>query len=195
MALKARLILNWKCGRTCRLCCNDYQTIMAGRKMITTLDMFANYDEVMLTGGDPLLIRKEDLLSVIRRLRELNVRRIYLYTTWWNKKADEVVPLIDGVHFSLHPDAGQRELKLLRRVEDAATKNPGKSFRLFVDSAIQMPSITVSVWSRVERKEFMTEAQLLDLQPGGVPQGEFLYVFLPTAMDPNPPIRDLANVK
>lgn len=192
---KARVILNWACGRTCLLCCNDYQTIMAGRKIITDLDGFAGYDEVMLTGGDPLLIRKDDLLAIVRRLRDINVIRIYLYTTWWNKKAEAVLPLIDGVHFSLHPDAGQREMELLRRVEESAMKNPNKSFRLFVDSAIQMPSITASVWTRVERKEFMTEAQLLKIQPGGIPQDESLYVFLPTARDPNPPFRDLTKVR
>jgi len=168
---------------------------MAGRQIITELDGFADYDEVMLTGGDPLLMRKDDLLAIVQRLRDLNVLRIYLYTTWWNKKAEAVLPLIDGIHFSLHPDAGQREMELLRRVEEVAVKNPGKSFRLFVDSSIRMPNITTSAWSRVERKEFMTEAQLLELQPGGVPQDESLYVFLPTAKDPNPPIRDLTNIR
>lgn len=168
---------------------------MAGRKIITELDGFAGYDEVMLTGGAPLLMRKDDLLAIVRYLRDLNVIRIYLYTTWWNKKAEAVLPLIDGVHFSLHPDAGQREMELLRHVEEAATKNPSKSFRLFADSAIQMPSITASVWSRVERKEFMTETQLLRLQPGGVPQDEALYVFLPTAKDQNPPVRNLTKIR
>lgn len=56
---KARVILNWNCGRTCRLCCNDYKTIIAGRMIITTLDGFADYDEVMLTGGNPLLMKKK----------------------------------------------------------------------------------------------------------------------------------------
>jgi hypothetical protein len=168
---------------------------MKGRQIVTDLNIFADYDEVMLTGGDPLLMRKEELLSVARRLREVNVRRIYLYTTWWTKNAAAILPFVDGVHFSLHPDAGQREIGFLQRVEEAATENPNKSFRLFVDSSIPMPSITTSVWSRVERKEFMTEAQLLELQPGGVPQDESLYVFLPTARDPNPPTRDLASIK
>lgn len=194
MLRKARLILNWNCGRTCPLCCNDYKTIMAGRKIVTDLDMFADYDEVMLTGGDPLLMKRGDLLSIIRRLRGLNVKKIYMYTTWWNGNADVVVSLIDGVHFSLHPDAGQREIELLHRVEEAAMKYPDKSFRLFVDAVLKMPEVREFAWTRIERKEFMTEQQLLQKQPGGVPEGESLYVYLPTAKNTDPPVRELLSL-
>ncbi len=189
MLRKARVILNWSCGRTCPLCCNAYKTIMAGRTIVSNLDIFADYDEVMLTGGDPLLMKKDDLLVIIRRLRELNVKKIYIYTTWWNGNADIVVPLIDGVHFSLHPDAGQREIELLHRVEEASMKYSDKSFRLFVDAVLEMPDVRKSAWTRIERKKFMTEQELLELQPGGVPEGESLYVYLPTAKTNDPPVR------
>jgi len=194
MLRKARLILNWSCGRTCPLCCNDYKIIMASRIMVTNLDMFADYDEVMLTGGDPLLMKKEDLLAIAQRLRKLNVSKIYLYTTWWNGNADAVLPLIDGVHFSLHPDAGQREIKLLHHVEEAAIKYPNKSFRLFVDAVLKMPEVRESAWTRIERKEFMTEQQLLEKQPNGLPNDESLYVYLPTAKDTDPPVRKLLSL-
>lgn len=192
--LKARIILNWECGRKCPLCCNDYGIIMAGRKIISSLDEFADYDEVMLTGGDPLLMKRDDLLGIVKRLRELSVVKIYLYTTWWNKNADAVVPLIDGVHFSLHPDAGQRELELLRKVEEVAITYPNKSFRLFVDAVLEMPEVKESAWTRIERKRFMNEQELLELQSGGVPDGESLYVYLPTAKNSNPPVREFVNL-
>lgn len=184
---KARVILNWQCGRKCLLCCNDYETIMAGRVIISTLDQFANYDEIMLTGGDPLLLSRRNLLAIVKRLRGLNVSRIYLYTTWWNSNAEAVLPFIDGVHFSLHPDARSREIGFLHGVEKAAAKYPDKSFRLFVDATLEMPKIKRILWSRIEKKGFMTEQQLLEKQPGGVPEDESLYVYLPTAKNPNPP--------
>lgn len=183
------MILNWHCGRNCVLCCNDYSRVMAGREIISDLDRFAGYDEVMLTGGDPLLMGRRELLEVVSRLRILGVPRIYLYTTWWNGNGEAVLPLVDGVHFSLHPDAGSRELALLGQIESAAARYPDKSFRLFVDAALDMPLVNPDLWTRIERKVFMTEQQLFDLQPGGVPEGESLFVYLPTAKDPDPPLR------
>lgn len=192
MEHKARLILNWPCGRSCELCCNDYESIMALRKPLNSwgdLRHFRDYDAVMLSGGDPLLMRWKHLEEIIRRLRQVNVKRIYLYTTWWNSNGDRVVRLVDGIHFSLHPDAGMRELALLKVIQEHARAFPKKSFRLFVDAKLQMPEIDTTVWSRVEHKHFMTEQELIQLQPQGIPEGEELYVFMPTAQGFNPPRR------
>ena len=155
---------------------------MATAQAIESLDRFAGFDEVMLSGGDPLLMPLAQLRPVVHELRALSVKRLYVYTTFWNEVGKAILPDVDGFHFSIHDNPKATDLRMLRQVEAASLASSGKSFRLFFDESVLWPvRVNIQAWSRIERKRFMSEAELLELQPGGLPSGELLYIYLPTA--------------
>ena len=50
---KARLIITFDCPRKCSYCCNTYKKIMEHARFTDGLEELTNYDEIMITGGEP----------------------------------------------------------------------------------------------------------------------------------------------
>ena len=76
---KLRLLVTDKCNRNCEMCCNKNYNLEALPRF-NPIDI-GEYDEIILTGGEPLLL-KENLLKYIEILKNINCNiPIYLYTT------------------------------------------------------------------------------------------------------------------
>lgn len=102
---KLRLLLFENCNRSCAGCCNK-QFDLAN---LPVCKDFSGYDEIMLTGGEPMLNPKLviDTIMNIRYQRYPNSPRIYVYTAKVDDlfMARRVFSLADGMTVSLHEQA------------------------------------------------------------------------------------------
>lgn len=77
---KLRLVVTDKCHNKCPLCCNNRFDL----RQLPVVDRW-NYDEIMITGGEPLLF-VEDVVDLVRSIREIQRHmgiapsKFYLYT-------------------------------------------------------------------------------------------------------------------
>jgi hypothetical protein len=97
--MKLRLIITLDCNRGCEGCCNQDWDI----KNLPFESDFTKYDEILLTGGEPML-RPDLLESIIEQIKQQTDVPIYLYTA----KIDDafrvlkILEIIDGITITLH---------------------------------------------------------------------------------------------
>lgn len=104
---KLRLLLFTDCDRKCPGCCNNDWDLAA----LPECTSYAGYDEVLITGGEPLL-RPKLVQDVIWQIRQQNPStRIYVYTAklFPVGAAMNILRIADGVTVTLHEqsDVGQ----------------------------------------------------------------------------------------
>ena len=169
---KARLLITRNCNRSCSYCCNKIDSVMAQMKVVTELCDLSHYDEVMITGGEPMLM--PDLtLSVTRQLRiKSSTQKIYLYSALWTHRMVELLPYVDGIHYTIHAAATQTDMTLLELFREMIVGWEGKSFRVCIDEGIpdkypqaQLGDVNVKVWKPVDECK--------------VPEGETLLIYKP----------------
>jgi len=98
---KLRLLLFEDCNRNCEGCCNkqwDLNTI----QVIKAYEL-ANYDLIMLTGGEPML-KPNIVLDTIKIIRTVSKAQIVMYTADVSNRTDitHIMNLIDGITITLH---------------------------------------------------------------------------------------------
>ena len=120
MKNKLRLLVTRKCNRSCEGCCNKYWDLSA----LPVATNYVGYDEILLTGGEPMLDPLK-LLGIIGKIKEENkTAKIYLYTA----KVDDlessfyVLSNIDGICVTLHE---QKDVSLFYKFP---SHDPGMSF-------------------------------------------------------------------
>ena len=118
--MKLRLLTTKKCSRSCPGCCNKDWNLDALKPI--DLDSlwqagYDEYDEVMFTGGEPLLFPVE-LNAVMSEFWEMLDAKFYLYTADpygllidWNK----LTQWLDGVTLTLHDAKDIFEFGLLNQ--------------------------------------------------------------------------------
>lgn len=101
---KLRLLVTGKCPNKCPMCCNNRFDL----EKIPVVDRF-DYDEIMITGGEPLLFPERTLLIMkIFRMVAANVigrkqPQIYIYTANFDIRSfSNVYSLADGFVFTPH---------------------------------------------------------------------------------------------
>lgn len=100
---KLRLLLFSDCDRACPGCCNKDWDLDA----LPVCDSYEGYDEVLITGGEPLL-KPGITRMVIRQIRQENPKaKIYIYTAKLDDKetALDVLKMCDGFTLTLHEQA------------------------------------------------------------------------------------------
>jgi len=155
---------------------------MKHAKPLYDLRSLKDYDVLMLTGGEPMLY-PDRIIKIARILRKVAPHaQIFLYTALHKNDHDleRVLSHVDGVQFSLHKEANEKDIEQFQAFQNVANKWKGsKSFRLYVDKAMpnaEKVKIIPSVWKRFEIKPWSTEAELKAQQPGGLPAGEELFI-------------------
>ena len=96
---KLRLLLTDQCDRACPGCCNNDWDL----DNLPIVESFVGYDEILITGGEPLM-RPYTIFTVVGEIRRQTVMPIYLYTA---RTSDiqlflSVLDLLDGVCVTLH---------------------------------------------------------------------------------------------
>lgn len=96
---KLRLVLNTDCNRNCEGCCNKDWDL----ENLEIATDYAQYDEILLTGGEPMLY-PDHIERVVGVLREQTVAPIYLYTAKIDDTfaAMKILEIIDGITITLH---------------------------------------------------------------------------------------------
>ncbi len=161
----ARLILTFDCPRHCPYCCNNYSNMQRIMHSVDMIEQLAPYDQVLLTGGEPML-QPYRTLAFARALKSQNANRpVYMYTALYDSAISALLPILDGVHYTIQAPASQGDIDGFRQFQDTIKSHAG-SFRLYI-----MPRVTSSVeiipslWKRVEVKPWITEGNLV-LPPG-----------------------------
>lgn len=97
--MKLRLLLFEACPKNCPLCSNKGFDL----KALPVVDGFAGYEEILLTGGEPML-EPELVRRVIREIRQQTDAPVYMYTAWLKDPLAfmDVLRLLDGICVSLH---------------------------------------------------------------------------------------------
>jgi len=154
-----RLIMFLDCPRSCPGCCNEYPSIKAQMRPISSLDDLEPYEEVILTGGEPMARPVRTLAFLLRLRKRFPEKPVFLYTAMLHRKALEAaIPHLAGLQYTLHADSGVTEVEDMHMLELLLTmKGNGGSYRLKLDSTMAVPvTPDADVWSSIERKPWRT---------------------------------------
>ena len=137
---KLRLLLFKKCNRDCNGCCNKEWDL----KSLPVEDDFRSYDEVNLTGGEPML-NWTLILKITALIRKQSNAKVYVYTAKLDKIANVVAVLgfVDGITVTLHDKSDVADFEILNRYILAI--KPNKSLRLNVFRGVTV-NLDLSAW-------------------------------------------------
>lgn len=100
MKTKLRLLFTNDCNRRCKGCCNRNWT--GEPPMELTIEEIKEYDEIYITGGEPMLYPVA--LKLLIKLIRTETNKIFLYTALPYPKADfmTIMNKLDGATVTLH---------------------------------------------------------------------------------------------
>lgn len=136
MKKTARVIVAYKCNRKCENCCNEH---IQDVPEIQFEDLL-KYEEIVITGGEPMLIAPR-VVEMVHRLRDKGFRgKIWLYTATFDKKHwahNMLIRDVDGITYTFHADYTNRDISMLKDLTEFLNSGgfPG-SYRLMVDSRV-----------------------------------------------------------
>lgn len=138
---KLRLLVTTKCDRACPGCCNK-QYDLDKLPPLQWPDL-PEYESIMLTGGEPMLLNTEVLSLIINmiRVRAPNAP-IFMYTAYLKdpQKLHTILQLVDGVTVTLHdPEDGPRFRRLMAHIPESCFR--GKSMRLNIFKGVEVPTL------------------------------------------------------
>lgn len=129
-----RLIYTPKCNRSCEGCCNkDFDLPNLPRP-----DHF-NYDEIFITGGEPLLY-VDQLIGFIKAIRLVSNAKIYVYTAMVDnlEGLKKIFKITDGLTVTLHEPADQNPFYWFNKYLEKNPSLPRKSLRLNVFKGVNL---------------------------------------------------------
>jgi organic radical activating enzyme len=168
----ARLLITMDCERNCDGCCNTYKSLMRQAKHITDLSVIDYCDIVCITGGEPMLY-PDLIIDTIKELQQrVALRTYYLYTALFDERIKEIIPLVDGIHYTVHHPLGLEDKWGFYHFEDAITETSHeKSYRVYIDHRIgERLFITPNLYRRLEIKPWLKEGEC------PLPRDEELYI-------------------
>lgn len=156
---KLRLLITEDCNRTCAGCCNKDWDLNA----LPVCTDYTGYDEILLTGGEPLL-NVSVVLKLVEYIRKNNPRaKIVLYTAF-AQRVLHVLPWIDGVTITLHDNtdvpAFQHAASVLREMHlDHVPYVKSASLRLNVFKGVSIGYVS-SMWKVKPGMEWAKDSPL-----------------------------------
>ncbi len=132
MKKTARVIVTYKCNRSCPGCCNVHGNAI---RKIGSINELLEYEEVVITGGEPMLLGWK-LLDFIRKLRRIGFSgKIYMYSAWWSKKIHDIhiLQCVDGITYTLHSEMNDDDISRYKELSDILWAIDSLDNRLFVD--------------------------------------------------------------
>lgn len=161
----ARVVLWTACPRDCELCCNKLDALDSAVR-IRDISEVTGYDEVILTGGEPMLNPQRAADAALAARHNNPGCKVYIYTALWHYELGVYVNLFDGVTYSVHEPL---DYSGFLRVQLLAEQAPNVSWRLYLspDVDTSLPIIP-SIWDEIKSKPW--------LDPCPVPKHETLYL-------------------
>ena len=104
---KLRLLITKKCEKNCKECCNKNLDLDA----LPVVSTFQPYEEIMLTGGEPML---EPMLvsTTIDIIHQQSNAKIYIYTSLLSFLFISFICRADGATITLHDQEDYEQFKL-----------------------------------------------------------------------------------
>lgn len=135
---RLRLLITESCDRDCEGCCNKQWDLSA----LEVETDFSQYDEILITGGEPML-NVAQVMAVIQRIREQNSdARIYVYTAKVDnvQAALDVLWAADGLTVTLHEQSDVQPFLMFNDVlwRQPHTELSFKSLRVNIFSGIEL---------------------------------------------------------
>ena len=158
-----RVIVTDECNRHCKGCCNNY----LGEVDPVEFEDLLKYDEIVITGGEPMMIA-ERVVEFVHRLRFSGFTgKIWLYTAN-SRRLDKywavglLIDDVDGMTYTIHNeplDRLRKDLADLRRLDKylAEHDRAGKSDRLYIDSRVYDEEYVKSLayqWAEIKPLEW-----------------------------------------
>jgi hypothetical protein len=144
---------------------------MSQKHELHSLRDIVGFPNVCITGGEPLLY-PEKLLTVVATLRQRGHDNIFLYTAMYTPKLVPIVHLLDGVFFTLHAKASQKDIGMLLDMQILAKTTPECSFRACIHTNNdKIVPIVPSAWDRLTFESW-------DSIDGALPPNEVLFEYI-----------------
>ena len=163
--MKARVIVTMDCPRNCENCCNK-EEVFNNHRVITDIKELLKYDEVMITGGEPMLI-PEKVLEFIHQLRTVHgyQSNIYLYSALYNSTyMYDVLSNINGIHYTLHYEATDKDVFAVKIMSEIIKNYPNVLSRLAIDSRLydryDFSNIDFTGWDVVRKLKWLVNCPL-----------------------------------
>lgn len=152
MNKKLRLLVMTRCPDKCPMCCNNQFDF----SKLPVVDRW-NYEEIMITGGEPLLFMDElcELVEVINSISYIQGNRpnIYLYTSYFNEDCLMwMLGYIDGIVLTPHKKSDianfvEFNSKLIACKDLMFLEGKSLRMNLFPDMKALLPKdIDLSLW-------------------------------------------------
>ena len=156
------------CNRHCENCCNK-EEVFEQHNVLNNIDDLLTYDEILITGGEPMLIpmKVRNFIKLLREGKDYK-GKIYLYTALYekhlNKYYEEILDMINGLHFTVHNEATDKEIMQLKQLSESYLPLDDKSCRLAIDSRLydkyDFSNIDFSPWSVVRKLKWLVNCPL-----------------------------------
>ncbi len=137
MTKKLRLLLFTECERNCEGCCNKDWDL----ESIPVVESFKGYDEILLTGGEPML-KPVFVLDTMIKIREENESvKIYLYTAYLTVDLFFILEALHGIVITLHNQSDTHGFLLFDLELSKRSWHKSKSLRLNIFDNVSLPNI------------------------------------------------------
>lgn len=152
MNKKLRLLVTTRCPNKCPMCCNNSWDF----DKLPVVDRW-NYEEIMITGGEPLLFNNS-LLGLVLSIEDItkvmgNSPKIFIYTSVCDyEKVLNILPHISGIVLTPHKESDIEDFIQLNdflglRKNYFYVENTSLRLNLFPDMKALLPKdIDLSLW-------------------------------------------------
>lgn len=149
-----RLLLFENCNRNCKGCCNKDWDL----KNLPIVKSFAEYNTIMLTGGEPML-NPNLIVQTCKKIIKESLANIYLYTAKVNNINDVlfVLPYLDGLTVTLHEQKDVSPFLILDSLLEHYQQNI--SLRVNIFKNVKLP-YTKSKWKIKDHIEWIKDCPL-----------------------------------
>lgn len=163
---KYRVILTKACPRHCPDCVNTVDGVLEQAKRMNLADIFANGDDIVLTGGEPGIYPR--LIEDINTLKKNNpLSKLFIYASVVTKKLLNAMEKVDGVSFTLHYPLTESDKKgfylFQDKIKQIKSQTPNKTYRLYSDSRIKEKELNIedNLYARHNRIKWMNAQEIL----------------------------------
>lgn len=138
MKKTARVIVTYKCNRKCENCCNEH----IGNVPEVQFEDLMKYEEIVITGGEPMLIAPR-VVEMVHRLRTNGFTgRIWLYTATFNVNHwahKMLIKEVDGITYTVHSPTSRKDISCAAKLnlyirDNLDNQHNSRSDRLLYDS-------------------------------------------------------------
>ena len=169
----ARVIITFDCSKHCSYCVNKYNYIMKQAIKINDLDKLKGFDEIVITGGEPML-DPQTTLAILKDIWSIepDINK-YMYTALYSYELTELIEYLNGITYTIHGLFNMDDLESFTKFQEFTRYyNKDKSYRLAISPTIERPiMIYPYLWKEIKIKDWKEEGRCK------IPEHETLFIY------------------